>query len=61
MFLMHAVTESVNTLQDNISYDDNVLYLIPWSRFLRAKYNRAKYNLQNWIQIKSRVETFNKV
>ena len=30
----HAVTESVNTQQGNISYDDNVLYLIPRSRFL---------------------------
>ena len=29
MFVMYAVTESVNTQQDNISYDDNVLYLIP--------------------------------
>ena len=27
MFLMYAVTESVNTQQDNISYDENVLHL----------------------------------
>ena len=47
MFVMYAVTESVNTQQDNISYDDNVLYLIPRSRFLWAKCNLAKYNLQS--------------
>ena len=45
MFVMYAVTESVNTQQDNISYDDNVLYLIPRLRFLWAKCNLAKYNL----------------
>ena len=33
MYLMYAVTKSVNSQQDNISYDDNVLYLIPRSRF----------------------------
>ena len=29
MFVMYVVTESVNTQQDKISYDDNALYLIP--------------------------------
>ena len=28
---MYAVTESVNMEQDNVSYDDNVLHLIPRS------------------------------
>ena len=46
MFVMYAVTESVNTQRDNIGYGNNVLYLIPRSRFLRAKCNLAKYNLQ---------------
>ena len=33
MFLMYAVTESVNTQQDNISYDENVLHLtLSWRR-----------------------------
>ena len=30
---MYAVTESVNTQQHNIGYDDKDLYLIPRSRF----------------------------
>ena len=47
IFVMYAVTESVNTQQDNISYDDKVLYLIPRSRFLWARCNLAKYNLQS--------------
>ena len=35
MFLMYAVTESVNTQQDNISYDENVLHLtLSWRRSL---------------------------
>ena len=32
MFAMYAVTESVNMDQDNVSYDDNFLHLIPRSR-----------------------------
>ena len=32
MFIMYAVTDSVNMEQTNISYDDNVLHLIPRSR-----------------------------
>ena len=44
---MYAVTESVNTQQDDISYDDNVLYLIPRSSFLWAMCNLGKYNLQS--------------
>ena len=47
MFVMYVVTESVNTQQDNISYDDNILYLIPRSRFLGVRCNLAKYNLQS--------------
>ena len=34
MFVMYAVNERVNMQQDNISYDGNVLYLIPGSHFL---------------------------
>ena len=45
--VIYAVTESVNMQQDDISYDDNVLYSIPRSRFLRAKCNLGKYNLQS--------------
>ena len=47
MFEMYAATESINTQQDNINYDDNILYLIPRSRFLWAKCNLAKYNLRS--------------
>ena len=41
---MYAVTESENMHQDNISHDDNVLYLIPRSH--GKKCNFTKYNLQ---------------
>ena len=47
IIVIYAVTESVNTQQDNISYGDNALYLIPRSHFLWAKCNLGKYNLQS--------------
>ena len=37
MFVMYAVTESVNAQQDNISYDGNVLYLTPRPRFFMSE------------------------
>ena len=34
MFLMYAVTGTVITQQDNVSYDGNILCLVLRSRFL---------------------------